>query len=129
MPPEKPAAQVIFNAISAAEVAQLPKLIQLELLSGFRAATANLAAPNPDQIGVVRRAEKKLFRYRMKDWRVYFESVPEGFAVHRILHRNTLADFLYRSNLPFAEDEQLAEAKPFWKLIEEGQQAERSNPQ
>ncbi len=125
MNPDRPAAQIIFNTISAAEMAQLAKLAQLELLGGFRAATVNLDAPNAEHVGVIRRDGKKLFRYRLKDMRVYFERVPEGFAIHRILHRNTLTDFLFRSNLPFAEDEQLGEAKSFWKLIEEGERAQR----
>lgn len=126
VPPDKPAAQVIFNAISAAEMANVPKLQQLELLSGFRASTANLDAPQPEQIGIIRREGKKLYRYRLKDWRVYFERVPEGFAIHRIFHCNTLLDFLYRSNLPVAEDEQLGEAKSFWRLIEEGKASNRA---
>ncbi len=126
-PPEPPAAQIIFNALSAAEMTQLPKLTQLELLGGFRAAVTRTDASKPDQIGTIQREGKKLHRYRMKDWRMYFERVPEGFAIHRILHKNTLVDFLYRSNLPLAEDEQLGEAKSFWKLIDEGRQAERKD--
>ncbi|OAI42118.1 hypothetical protein AYO41_01165 [Verrucomicrobia bacterium SCGC AG-212-E04] len=118
-------AQIIFNTISAAEIAQLPKMTQLELLTGFKTDIANFDQLDPEKFGVIRREGKKLRRYRMKDYRVYFERVPEGLTIHRILHRNTLADFFYRSNLPLAEDEQLGEAKSFWKLIEEGEKAQR----
>ncbi len=117
--------QIIFNTISAAEMAQLPKMTQLGLLTGFKADISNFDQLDPEKFGIIRREGKKLRRYRMNDYRVYFERVPEGLAIHRILHRNTLADFLYRSNLPFAEDEQLGEAKSFWKLIEEGEKAQR----
>jgi len=117
--------QIIFNTISAAEMAQLPKPIQLELLTGFKADLANLERLDAEKFGVIKREGKKLRRYRMKDYRVYFERVPEGVTIHRILHRNTLMDFLYRSNLPLAEDEQLGEAKSFWNLIEEGEKAQR----
>jgi hypothetical protein len=117
--------QIIFNTISAAEMALLPKPTQLELLTGFRADIANFDRLDAEKFGIIRREGKKLRRYRMKDYRVYFERVPEGLTIHRILHRNTLMDFLFRSNLPLAEDEQLGEAKSFWKLIEEGAKAQR----
>ena len=38
--------------------------------------------------------------------------------VHRILNRNTLKDFLFRSSLPTGEDEALQENPKFWELIE-----------
>jgi hypothetical protein len=125
MSADSTATQIIFNTISAAEMAQLPKLTQLELLTGFKADIANFDKLDAEKFGVIKREGKKLRRYRMKDYRVYFERVPEGLTIHRILHRNTLLDFLFRSNLPLAEDEQLGEAKSFWKLIEEGEKAQR----
>jgi hypothetical protein len=39
-------------------------------------------------------------------------------VVHRILSRNTLKDFLYRSSLPIGEDEALQENPKFWEMIE-----------
>lgn len=125
MSADSSSAQIIFNTISAGEIAQLPKLTQLELLTGFKADISNFDQLDPEKFGIIRREGKKLRRYRMKDYRVYFERVPEGLTIHRILHRNTLVDFLFRSNLPLAEDEQLGEAKSFWKLIEEGEKAQR----
>lgn len=120
-------AQIIFNTISAAEMAELPKMTQLQLLTGFKADISNFDQLDPEKFGIIQREGKKLRRYRMKDYRVYFERVPEGLTIHRILHRNTLLDFLFRSNLPLAEDEQLGEAKSFWKLIEEGEKAQRKS--
>ena len=39
-------------------------------------------------------------------------------VVHRILSRNTLKDFLFRSSLPTGEDEVLQENPKFWEMIE-----------
>jgi hypothetical protein len=41
------------------------------------------------------------------------------------LSRNTFQDFLYRANLPVGDDEDLAQSKQFWELIEEGERARR----
>ena len=38
--------------------------------------------------------------------------------MHRVLHKNTIRDFLYRSELPMTEDEQIADAGAFWQLID-----------
>ena len=79
------------------------------------------------RFGRIERDGKKLFRYRASDYRIYFETCPQGVTIHRILHKNTLSDFLFRSKLPLAEDDQLGRAKAFWKLIDEGANA-RQNP-
>lgn len=114
--------QVIFNKISAAEMAALPKDLQLDLLSEFQFLPSDLDNLDPTRFGLVRRDGRTLRRYRAKDYRIYFERHPEGLLVYRVLHKNTIRDFLYRSNLPMdEEDEQLADAKGFWKLIEEAE--------
>ena len=48
-----------------------------------------------------------------------------SIIVHRVLHKGTLSDFLFRSKMPLAEDEALANSKHFWKLIDEGRNARR----
>ena len=74
------------------------------------------------RFGKVQRGGRKLHRCRAKDYRIYFEKHPEGVLIHRVLHKNTIRDFLFRSNLPMdEEDEQLGGAKGFWKLIEEAE--------
>jgi len=114
--------QVIFNKISAAEMAALPKELQLDLLSEFQFLPSDLDSLDPARFGTVRRDGRTLRRYRAKEYRIYFERHPEGLLVYRVLHKNTIRDFLYRSNLPMdEEDEQLADAKGFWKLIEEAE--------
>ena len=117
--------QIIFNEISAAEMAALPKRLQLELLAEFQIMPDDLDKLDAQRFGLVERKGKKLYRYRAKDYRIYFEKRDEGIAVHRVLHKNTFRDFLFRSKLPMAEDAQLSENREFWKLIEEGERTRK----
>ena len=55
---------------------------------------------------------------RLGDYRIYFERHALGLVVHRILSRNSLKDFLFRSSLPTGEDEALQANPKFWELIE-----------
>jgi mRNA-degrading endonuclease RelE of RelBE toxin-antitoxin system len=112
--------QIIFNEISAAELSALPKPLQLSLLSEFQILPADLDRLEGERFGCIVRDGKKLYRYRASEYRIYFEPCDQGLTVHRILHRNTLSDFLFRSKLPMAEDDQLGRTKGFWQLIEEG---------
>lgn len=123
--------QVIFNEISAAEISQLPTLEQLEVLNEFQVRPEDLEnleeKPADAPFGQIERDGKTLYRYRASDVRIYFEVLEDHQAVivHRVLSKNTFQDFLYRANLPVGEDEQLAESKQFWELIEEGERARR----
>lgn len=112
--------QIIFNDLSAAELSVLPTILQLNLLSEFQILPEDLDSLDGDRFGVIERKGKKLYRYRASDYRIYFERCREGVTVHRILHKNTLSDFLFRSKLPMAEDDQVGRASAFWKLIDEG---------
>lgn len=115
--------QIVFNQISAAEMAEMPKELQLELLMEFQVLPADLDRLDGEHFGVVERNGKKLMRYRAKDYRIYFEKSPEGLVIHRVLHKNTIRDFLFRARLPMAEDEQLGQTGAFWELIEEGRRS------
>ena len=118
--------QIIFNELSAAEMAALPKTLQLDLLAEFQILPEDLDHLDRSRFGVIKREGKTLHRYRAKDYRIYFERSPEGVTVHRVLHKNTLRDFLYRSKLPMAEDDQLGKAREFWKLIEQGEKTRKA---
>ena len=114
---------MVFNKISAAEMARLPQDLQLDLLSEFEVMPEELDNLDPAKFGLIEREGKKLYRYRTREYRIYFERSPEGITIHRVLHKNTIRDFLFRTKLPMAEDEQLGAATDFWKLIDEGKQA------
>tara|TARA_B100001939_G_scaffold262955_1_gene230069 strand:+ start:1879 stop:2250 length:372 start_codon:yes stop_codon:yes gene_type:complete len=120
--------QIIFNEISAAEISSLSTIDQLELLNQFKVSHEDLEqAGDENAFGTIDRdgGKLKLYRYKSKDYRIYFEVTEKNVVVHRVLHKNTLKDFLYRSNLPLSEDKALSESKNFWKLIEEGEKAQK----
>ena len=117
--------QIIFNPTSAAELASMPKELQLQILGEFRGVPSELISNDLDRFGKLRRGGKTLHRFRISDFRVYFERHELGLVVHRILHRNTLKDFRFRTNLPMAEDQALQDNPRFWELIDA---ATRSSP-
>lgn len=115
--------QVIFNSISAAEMSALPKDLQLDLLCEFQVLPEDLEKVGDEKFGAIKREGRKLYRYRCLDYRIYFEPHPKGILIQRVLHKNTIRDFLFRSELPMTEDEQVADAGDFWKLIDEAKTA------
>lgn len=116
--------QIVFNEISAAEMSALPTDLQLELLSEFQILPEDLDQLDPARFGRIERDGKTLHRCHVKDFRIYFEKTAEGIAIDRVLHKNTIRDFLFRSNLPMVEEDKTLSEKPgFWKLIEEGEKS------
>jgi mRNA-degrading endonuclease RelE of RelBE toxin-antitoxin system len=118
--------QIIFNQLSAAEMSALPKRLQLNLLAEFHILPEDLDHLDAKHFGLIEREGKKLYRYRAKDYRIYFEKTADGITVHRVLHKNTLRDFLFRSKLPMAEDQQLGKTREFWNLIEQGEKTRKT---
>ncbi len=111
--------QIIFNDLSAAEMATLPKLLQLEILGEFHVLPDDLENLDPKRFGKVTREGHTLYRYRAGDYRIYFEAHEQGLLIRRVLSKNTIRDFLFRTSLPMAEDEQLAGNHAFWELIDQ----------
>lgn len=110
--------QIIFNPISAAELGKMPRELQLNILGEFRGLPHEVLTSDLQHFGKLERHGKILHRFRLGDYRVYFERHDLGVVVHRILSRNTLKDFLFRSSLPTGEDKALEENPKFWELIE-----------
>ncbi|MEO7296983.1 MAG: hypothetical protein ABI042_00245 [Verrucomicrobiota bacterium] len=110
--------QIIFNPTSASELAKMPRELQLHILGEFRGLPQKIMSTDLDRFGKLERAGKTLHRFRLGDYRVYFERHDLGIVVHRILNRNTLKDFLFRSSLPTGEDEALEKNPKFWEMIE-----------
>lgn len=115
--------QIIFNPTSAAELARMPKELQLQILGEFRGLPQQVMNTEIDQFGKLERAGRILQRFRVGDYRVYFERHELGLVVHRILSRHTLKDFLFRSGLKMQEDEALQQNPKFWELIEEAKRS------
>lgn len=122
--------QVIFNEISAAEISQLPTLSQLEILNEFKVSPEDLEDLDEQEgedapFGTIEKEGRTLYRYRAQDLRIYFEvaETNDAVVVHRVLNRNTFADFLFRATNLSVEDDALGRSKHFWELIEEGENA------
>jgi mRNA-degrading endonuclease RelE of RelBE toxin-antitoxin system len=115
--------QIIFNPTSAAELSRMPKELQLEILGQFRGLPQEVLKRDMERFGKLERRGRTLHRFRLGDYRIYFERHELGVVVHRILSRNSLKDFLFRSSLPTGEDEALQENPKFWELIEAARSA------
>ncbi|MBM4455143.1 MAG: hypothetical protein FJ411_01995 [Verrucomicrobia bacterium] len=113
-----PAFQIIFTPASSAEISQLPTPLQIEVLREFDVLTPDFLTRHPDRFGKVKHPERTLYRYRAADYRIYFEQKTVGLVIHRVLHKNSLKDFAFRSQLPGSEDEELAGNPRFWDLID-----------
>ncbi|MDZ4815128.1 MAG: hypothetical protein SGI71_02535 [Verrucomicrobiota bacterium] len=112
--------QIIFNDISAAEMAQIPKLLQLDILSEFDQLPSDFDQIVDEKFGIIQRDGKKLYRFRAKEYRIYFEPTKDGVMIHRVFHKNTLNDFLFRAKLPVTEEDLELQNNPkFWEMINE----------
>lgn len=115
--------QIIFTPTSAAEVSRMPKEIQHQFLGEFRGLPDEAMHTDlSSKYGKLERDGRILYRFRIGDYRVYFERHKLGLLVHRILSKNSLNDFLFRSRLPAKEDQTLADNPKFWDLIGEAEQ-------
>lgn len=99
----------------------LPKDLQLDLLSEFQILPDDLASLRGEQFKQIKRDGRTLHRYRCSDYRIYFERHPEGILIHRVLHKNTIRDFLFRSKLPMTDDDQAEGTDQFWSMINDSQ--------
>lgn len=120
--------QIVFNEISAAELSAIPTLEQLELVSAFKVDEDCLKdKPSDKRFGVVERDGRKIYRFRSKDYRIYFTLEEDGtVVVQRLLHADSLNDFLFRSGIgKGSEDQKLGASRSFWKLIDDGEHANR----
>ncbi len=114
--------QIIFNPTSASELAAMPRELQLEILGQFKGVGEDASGG----FGTLEKGRQTLHRYRVGNYRIYFERHVLGVVVHRILSRNTLRDFLFRNvRMNKDEDEALAENPRFWKMIDEAAHASR----
>jgi mRNA-degrading endonuclease RelE of RelBE toxin-antitoxin system len=110
--------QIIFTPTAAGELARMPKELQLQILGEFRGLPQQVRGTDLDDFGKLERGGRMLHRFRVGDYRIYFERHELGVLVHRVLSRHTLKDFLFRSGLKTGEDEALQENPKFWELIE-----------
>lgn len=101
----------------------MPKRLQLEILGQFRGLPNDMLESDLGNFGKLEKSGRLLYRFRLGDYRIYFSRHRLGMVVHRILTKNTLRDFLYRSNLKQEEDRALQESPEFWQQIEKTETA------
>ena len=117
--------QIIFTPTSAAELARMPKELQLQILGDFRGLPQHVRESELEDFGKLESDGHVLHRFRLGDYRVYFERHQLGVLVHRILNRHTLKDFLFRSGIKTGEDQALEQNPKFWELIEAAKNSEK----
>ncbi len=115
--------QIIFNPTSASELAKMPKDLQLQILGDFRGLPKEVMSTDLEGFGKLEREGRTLYRFRLQDYRIYFEKHELGVVVHRILTKNTLKDYLFRNRISTKEDETLQDNPKFWELIESARTA------
>ena len=116
--------QIIFTPTSAAELGRMPKELQLQILGDFRGLPQHVLGTELEDFGKLESDGQILHRFRIGDYRVYFQRHPLGVLVHRILSKNTLKDFFFRSGIKTGEDEALQQNPKFWQLIEDARISE-----
>jgi len=120
--------QIIFTPVAASELGKMPKELQLNILGEFRGLPQQIRQGD-ESFGRLECNGHILHRFRLGDYRVYFEKNELGVLIHRILSRNTLQDFFFRSslNINLGEDKILEDDPHFWELIEAGKNAANNN--
>lgn len=117
--------QIIFNKISAAEMGALPRMLQMDILAAVDEIPEKPETGEDERLKVFERDGRQLIRLRAKDHRIYLERTAEGVLVHRVLSRNSLGDFLYRSGLPTGDEDEAESGRLVWQLVEEGEKSGR----
>ena len=116
--------QIIFTPTAAGELTRMPKELQLTILGEFRGLPQHLLEGDEENFGKLESDGHTLHRFRVGDYRIYFERHKLGVLVHRILSRHTLKDFFFRSGIKTGEDQALQENPKFWELLEAAKSSE-----
>ena len=113
--------QIVLSDSATAGLSKINKLEQLEVVAEFSRLRKEPIQAGKNNISEVRKGKRTLYRYRYKDYRIYFEKQGDQLVIHHILHGNTLRDFFVRSNLDIQNDDEFEQSAKFWKFIEEQQ--------
>jgi mRNA-degrading endonuclease RelE of RelBE toxin-antitoxin system len=113
--------QIVFNEISAAELSRLPTQVQFQLLDAMNIQPTDMEPQAlVKRFGILERGDQRIYRCRAGDYRIYFGVEGGDVRVLRVLNKNSLKDFLFRTNIASGEDEELAKSKHFWQLLDDG---------
>ena len=110
--------QVTFSEQSLNELRKLDMHQQMALIEPISNLTSEQLANPREPLGKFHREGKIYYRLRAGEYRIYFEVVGETLCSHYILHKNSVADFLFRTKLPISEDQLVENHQSFWKYLE-----------
>jgi len=118
----EPGLPIVFNEISAREIPSLPTLQQLESLSEFRVYSERPRKPETTNVSASWSARTFFIPLPVQRPPDFFSVEELKVLVHRVLHKNSFRDFLYRGGMKVRdEDEALSDAGGIWELIDEGE--------
>jgi len=110
--------QVTFSEQSMSELNKLETLDQMELVEQITNLTPDDLHDLGDSLGKFSRKGKTYYRLRAGEFRVYFEIQGDVLFSHIILDKNSMADFVFRTKLPFSEEQSIEQHQSFWKYLE-----------
>ena len=111
--------QVTFSEQAMKELNTLDIMDQMEIIERLGGVVPQDEKGTVSDIGRVHREGKDFYRLKTKDHRVYFEFLPDGIIhAHYILHQHTIADFVFRFKLPYAEETMFEQQDSFWKYLD-----------
>ena len=112
--------QITFSNQSMAEINKLDKPTQFKIVDAFGSLTKEQIEGGLPNLGKIRRGNKNFYRLKIGDYKIYFEVLENEHTLHAhyILHQHTIADFVFRGNLPFKEETALEQEDNFWKYLE-----------
>ena len=110
--------QVTFSDQSMGELNKLDTLSQMDLVESITQLTPADLHDLDDRLGKFSRKGKTYYRLRAGDYRIYFEVVDDILYSHVILDKNSMADFIFRTKLPFKEEQAIEQHQSFWQYLE-----------
>jgi hypothetical protein len=113
--------QIVLSEGAAADLSQIDKLEQLEVVSEFSRLRKEPLDSKNSEMGEIKKGARTIYRHRYKEYRIYFEKKGDQLVIHHVLHGNSLRDFFVRSNLDVQNDEEFEKSAKFWKFIEQKQ--------
>lgn len=106
--------QLIFSSQCKQVLNRMTQEQQMQLIDCLGRFDFNLS----NNYGKILRDTKCYFRLRWQEFRVYFEKTDEHtFTIHYLLPKHTWNDFLFRTKLPFNEEE-VERDNRFWQYLE-----------
>lgn len=110
--------QVTFSDQSMRELNKLDTLSQMVLIEEITRLTPDALEEVEDALSKFTRKGKTYYRLRTGEYRIYFEVKDDILFSHVILDRNSLADFVFRTKLPFTEEQAIEQHQSFWQYLE-----------